>query len=214
MKEPLNSAQAAASTPRADGIDGGDAGLVERARTGDQRAFRELVERYQRKVFSIAFGFVRNKDDAMDLTQEVFVKVHRYLDGYQGNASFYTWLYRISVNVCIDWIRRERKHKGLDYDDSMSHEDAADSDTPVVSSTTGINPAKALGQKELAQKIEEATGKLSPAHAEILVLREVEGLSYEELAELLDIPKGTVMSRLHHARQNLKKHLIDYVEGQ
>ena len=215
MKEPLNTATSVPSRPDEGGGAGspeGDARLVESARRGDQKAFRELFERYQRKVFSIAYGFVRNPEDALDLVQEVFVKVHRHLDSFQGTSSFYTWLYRITVNVSIDRVRREKNRRGVEYDDGVAHEDAAESESPVVSTTTGISPARALSQKELAQKIEEATRMLSPAHMEILLLREVEGLSYEELAEVLDIPKGTVMSRLFHARQNLAKHLQGYMD--
>lgn len=215
MKDPVNTASAQASRPdvvAGAGTPEGDARLVEAARRGDQRAFRALFERYQRKVFSIAYGFVRNPEDAMDLVQEAFVKVHRHLDTFQGNSSFYTWLYRITVNVAIDRIRRERNKRSVEYDDGRAHENAAESETPVVSTSTGVSPLRALRQKELAQKIDEASQKLSPAHMEILVLREVDGLSYEELAEVLDIPKGTVMSRLFHARHNLAKHLKDYLE--
>lgn len=215
MKEPVNTARTESSRTDVAGEAGtpeGDARLVEAVKRGDQKAFRALFERYQRRVFSIAYGFVRNPEDAMDLVQEAFVKVHRHLDSFQGNSSFYTWLYRITVNVCIDRIRRERKRRSVEYDDGVAHEDAAESETPVVSTTTGVSPARALGQKELAQKIDEASRKLSPAHMEILILREVDGLSYEELAEVLDIPKGTVMSRLFHARHNLAKHLKDYMD--
>jgi RNA polymerase sigma-70 factor (ECF subfamily) len=191
-----------------------DAELVDRCQRGDKLAFQKLVIRYQRRVYSIAYGFVRNGEDAMDLTQDVFLKVHRNLDGFQGSSSFYTWLYRIAVNVSIDHIRRNRRRKDdVDYDDRLGHQEAASSDSPVISTSTGLSPAVALRNKELGDRIMKAMDLVSEAHREILVLREIEGLSYEELAEVLDIPKGTVMSRLHHARNNLKKHLTEYLEG-
>lgn len=190
-----------------------DLDLVALCQAGDRTAFRKLVQRYERKVYSIAYGFVRNREDALDLTQDAFVKVYRNLDGFQATSSFYTWMYRVVVNVCIDFIRRERKHKkGVDYNDTLEHSGAAESESPVVSVSTGRSPAKALGSKELGQKLVDGINNLAPAHKEILLLREVEGLSYEELAEILEIPKGTVMSRLHHARLNLKKRLDDYLD--
>lgn len=190
-----------------------DLDLVAKCQAGDRTAFRKLVQRYERRVYSIAFGFVRNREDALDLTQDAFVKVYRNLESFQATSSFYTWMYRVVVNVCIDFIRRERKHKkGVDYNDTLEHSGAAEGESPVVSVTTGRSPAKALSSKELGQKLVEGINNLAPAHKEILLLREVDGLSYEELAEVLEIPKGTVMSRLHHARLNLKKRLDDYLD--
>jgi RNA polymerase sigma-70 factor (ECF subfamily) len=189
-----------------------EASFLDRCRRGDRHACRELVTQYERRVYSIAFGFVRNREDALDLTQDVFVKVFRNLDGFQGASSFYTWLYRIAVNVCIDHIRRKkRRREDTDYDDTLAHDNAAEMETPVVSSSTGISPSRLVVNKELGSKISDSLEKLSDAHKEILLLREVEGLSYEELAEVLHIPKGTVMSRLFHARANLQKRLVDYL---
>lgn len=190
-----------------------DAELVRRCQSGDRAAFQAIVKKYERRVYGIAFGFVRNREDSLDLTQDAFVKVFRNLGSFQGTSSFYTWLYRVATNVCIDHVRRKKRRKeGAEYDDTLAHSEAAMGDTPLISTTSGISPARAASNKELGQKIKDALATLSEAHREILLLREIEGLSYEELSEVLDIPKGTVMSRLFHARTNLQKALVDYLE--
>ncbi len=191
-----------------------DKTLVERVQKGDQVAFRQLVERYQRKVYSLCFGMVHNREDALDLTQEAFVKVHRYLDQFQGDSSFYTWLYRIAANLAIDHLRREAKRRGqADYDDAIDHTQPDQGDFPLVSPSATETPSRTLQRKELAQQIGKALDVLSHNHREILLLREVDGLSYTELAEVLKIHKGTVMSRLHHARRNFQAAIEDYLDG-
>ena len=180
-----------------------DQELVERAQKGDRAAFRVLVQRYQKRVYSIAYGVVRNEEDAFDVTQEAFIKVHRYLGNFQGSASFYTWLYRIVINLCIDHKRRSSKGPHVDFDDSLDHERTA----MEAGSTPIRDPAKEFRRKELRAQIGQAIDGLSEKHKQVILLREVEGLSYKEMAEVLDISVGTVMSRLHHARQNLQNSL-------
>ncbi len=189
-----------------------DQELVERAKQGDHKAFRKLVERYQRKVYTIAFGVVRNPDTAMDVTQDAFVKVHRHLPNFKGNSSFYTWLYRIVINLCIDKKRRQARAAEVDYDDTLSHGDGF-TDGPTLASTGIDSPLKAAQRKELIAHMDQALDTLSDDHREILMLREVEGLSYEELSETLGIAKGTVMSRLFHARKNFQRSLSRYLKG-
>ena len=187
-----------------------DLTLVQRVRSGDQRAFRELVERYQKKVFAVALGMVKDREDAMDVVQEAFVTVHRSLDHFKADASFYTWLYRITVNVCIDVIRRRGgvRSDSVEFDERVEH-DLSEANLGAVSSQLGANPEKAVLRRELGEKIEEALAQIPEKHRAILVLREVDGLSYEELAQALDIPKGTVMSRLFHARAKVQKLLSE-----
>ncbi len=187
-----------------------DLNLVKRARNGDRDAFAVLVERYQRRIFSVCFGVVRNPDDAMDLTQETLVKVYRNLEGFQGDSSFYTWVYRIAKNVSIDHVRRNQRHRTVDYDDAFGRDEDGDDDG-MLPGRLGIDPERVLGRRELLDKIEEALGSLSPAHRECIVLREVQGLSYQEMADVLGISIGTVMSRLHHARKNMQRALGEYV---
>jgi len=189
-----------------------DAVLVERVLAGDERAFQTLVEQYQRKVFTIAYGILRNPDDAMDVSQDAFVKVHKHLPNFKGQSSFYTWLYRIVVNLCIDRKRRAARAAEVDYNDALDHNDHQ-TDAPTLGTVHLDSPSRSLARKELREHIRAALDKLSDAHREILVLREFEGLSYEELAEVLGVPKGTVMSRLFHARKNFQKAISRYLNA-
>ena len=184
--------------------------LVQRARSGDERAFRLLVERYQKKVYAVALGMVKDREEAMDVVQEAFVKVHRSLDTFKADATFYTWLYRITVNVCIDVIRRRgvMRTDSVEFDERIGH-DLAEANLGAISSQLGSNPEKSVLQRELGEKIQEALEQIPEKHRAILLLRELDGLSYEELAQVLEIPKGTVMSRLFHARAKVQKLLSE-----
>jgi RNA polymerase sigma-70 factor (ECF subfamily) len=189
-----------------------DATLIAAVRSGDMRAFRELVERYQRRVYAVAMRYCKNGDDAMDRTQEAFVKAYQNLERFQGTSGFYTWLYRITTNVCLDFLRREKRHSGhADYDDQRDQVSGDDS-MPTMGSGPGVAPDRAYQNLELGEQMKAALETLSPDHRSILILREVDGLSYDEIAEELDIPRGTVMSRLHHARAKMKEALSGYLE--
>jgi RNA polymerase sigma-70 factor (ECF subfamily) len=191
-----------------------DLTLVERVRTGDQRAFKLLVERYQRKVFMVALGMLKDKEEARDAAQEVFIKVYRYVEYFKGDASFYTWLYRITVNICIDAMRKRGSAKGhgqVEFDESVQM-DVTEANIGALGSRLGTNPQKSALRSELAQRLTEAISQIPEAHREILLLREIEGMSYEDLARVLNIPKGTVMSRLFHARLKVQKLLNEYLE--
>lgn len=190
-----------------------DLTLVKRVRDGDQRAFKLLVERYQRKVYAVALGMLKDKEEAMDVSQEAFVKVYKYLDHFKGDSSFYTWLYRITTNICIDVIRRRGTAGGPmeEFDESMTS-DLSEARIGALGSRLGTNPQKSALRRELAEKIQEALATVPEKHRAILLLREVEGMSYEDLSRTLDIPKGTVMSRLFHARAKVQKILSEYLE--
>jgi RNA polymerase sigma-70 factor, ECF subfamily len=190
-----------------------DLTLVQRVRSGDQRAFKQLVERYQRKVYAVAYGMLKDKEEARDVAQEAFVKVYKYLDHFKGDASFYTWLYRITANICIDQMRKKGTSRGdaVEFDETIAT-DTAEANIGALGSKLGTNPQKAMLRKELAEKIEAALQEVPEKHREILLMREVEGMSYEDLAKVLGIPKGTVMSRLFHARLKVQKILNEYLE--
>lgn len=190
-----------------------DLNLVKRIQNGDKSAFKDLVERYQNKLFSIAFGMVRQREDAMDLVQEAFLKAYRNLDKFEGTSAFYTWLYRITVNVCIDHIRKIKKRYEVDYDDQKLVDSKIVGENTLLPSTLGINPDHNLRRKELLEQIDKALEKLSPNHRQAIILREIHGLSYDEIADVLDVSKGTVMSRLHHARKNLQTQLKAYASN-
>jgi RNA polymerase sigma-70 factor (ECF subfamily) len=189
--------------------DDDDLALVKRAKGGDKDAFRALVVRHQRKVYAVALGIVRDGDLAWDVAQEVFVRVHRGLDGFKGESSFFTWLFRIATHVSIDSVRRERIAQRDDVDD-VREADLEDAGEGILSTGLGNDPRDTLLRQELAEKMSAALATLPEKHRTILVLREVEGLSYEELAERLGIHKGTVMSRLFHARRKMQAALRPY----
>jgi RNA polymerase sigma-70 factor (ECF subfamily) len=187
-----------------------DLSLVRKARAGDDGAFQALVVRYQRKVYAVALGIVRDTDTAWDVAQEAFVRAHGHLAGLEGEEAFAKWLFRITSHLAIDAVRKERKS----LKDSV--EDVAEASLQgggegILSTPLGLDPSDNLLRRELAARMTEALGQLPEIHREILVLREVEGLSYEELADRLDIQKGTVMSRLFHARKKMQALLADYV---
>jgi RNA polymerase sigma-70 factor (ECF subfamily) len=169
------------------------------------------VVRYQRKVYAVALGIVKDPDSAWDVAQEAFVRVHKHLPDFKGESSFSTWLFRITSHLSIDSVRKERKSQKDDIDD-VQESALSDGAEGILSTALGSNPQESALRRELADKMTAALAQLPEAHRIILVLREVEGLSYEELAERLDIPKGTVMSRLFHARKKMQALLLDYAD--
>jgi RNA polymerase sigma-70 factor (ECF subfamily) len=186
-----------------------DLSLVSKAKAGDADAFRALVVRFQRKVYAVALGVVKDPDLAWDVAQEAFVRVHRHLAEFEGKSAFSTWLFRITTHLAIDAVRRERRAQKDDVDD-VNEGDLAEGGEGILSTALGNDPRENLLRRELAGKLQEALATLPEKHRTILVLREVEGLSYEELAERLDLHKGTVMSRLFHARKKMQSALRKY----
>jgi len=197
-----------------------DAKLVAAAKAGDAQAFRTLVEQNQGRLFAVAFGMLRDRDEAMDVVQDALIKAHRKLADFEGNAAFSTWLYRICVNLCIDKKRSQARRKSVDLDEARSHElsdDTLYADAEITPKISGTNPLKNMADSELGAQIGKALATLTDEHRAVLLLREVEGMSYEEIAESLGVPKGTVMSRLFHARKNMQKELRPFLgleEGQ
>jgi RNA polymerase sigma-70 factor, ECF subfamily len=182
-------------------VERSDSDLVRESRLGDAEAFRELFERYHRQVVALAVGMTGNMDDAMDVTQETFIRAHRNLDRFLGESSFYTWLYRIAVNVGIDFRRRQARKA-----DAVGSE-PLDDNLADVDPTTG--PSDRLQQKEIASRIFQGLDELTPEHKAAIILREIEGLSYEDISKVMQCSKGTVMSRLHYARRKLQAKLKD-----
>jgi RNA polymerase sigma-70 factor (ECF subfamily) len=199
-----------ASTGR-DPVD--DRDLVESARKGDRDAFRVLFERYHRRAYALAFGVLRHQDDALDVVQDAFIKAHKYLDKFEGNSSFYTWLYRIVMNLAIDHLRKHRRNRPVELDEQHLEEGSAvGEDAGLLPKILGGNPGRALLDKEIRARIDQALGELSENHRAVLVMRELEGLSYEEMAQAMGCSKGTIMSRLFHARKNMQKRLADLLD--
>jgi RNA polymerase sigma-70 factor, ECF subfamily len=214
----VNEAQKAASK-RAEGLatadPADDRDLVRRVQEGDHEAFRALYTRYHRRAYAVAYGVVKNKQDALDVVQDGFVKVHKHIDKFQGTSSFYTWLYRIIMNLAIDHVRRRRNAKGLEYDDRVGRDDdEIAGSSSLLPRILDANPGKTVIRRELLDRIQAALEELPEYHRAVILLREVEGLSYEEMAQVLDVPKGTIMSRLFHARKKMQAALSDYMEGE
>lgn len=174
--------------------------ILRRAARGDSEAFAELLREKQSLVYNLAYRMSENREDALDISQEVFIKVWRSLDSFRGDSAFDTWLYRITVNTAKDYLARERKHtSGKVTEEDFPENIAASYDTPE----------DRYIEKEEAGTVKAALGQLSSEHREILVLREVHGYGYKEIAEMLAIEEGTVKSRINRARAALKKELCD-----
>jgi len=185
--------------------DGDEAELIERATKGESDAFAVLVERYQRRVVGVAMAVVHNQDDAVELAQETFVRAFENLSKFESRSSFSTWLYRIAANLAIDFWRREGRHVVL-------HGEDADNELKRMPSPQG-DSYKSAARSELSERIKQALEELTPEHRAVILLREVEGLSYDEISETLQCPRGTVMSRLHYARGRLRVILKDLGES-
>lgn len=214
MNQPLSNASKPEEAPNGASVKG-DHDLVQRVQTGDSSAFRALFDKYHRRAFAVAMGVVKNEDDALDAVQEAFVKVHKNIHTFEGSSSFYTWLYRIVMNVSIDHVRRNRRQKNLDFDERVLHEESdVAGDGALVPSMTNANPGKAALRRELGGAIHAALQELPEHHRAVIVLREIEGMSYEEMAEALEVPKGTVMSRLFHARKKMQTALAPYLAAE
>jgi RNA polymerase sigma-70 factor (ECF subfamily) len=186
-----------------------DRDLVEAARRGDRDSFRTLFDRYHRRAYALALGVVRNPDDALDVVQDAFIKAHKHLDKFEGTSSFYTWLYRIVMNLAIDHLRKNRRQKPVELDEQRLDEAAGEG---LLSSLLGGNPGRALMDKQIRARIDAALAELSDNHRTVLVMRELEGMSYEEMAQAMGCSKGTIMSRLFHARKNMQKRLSDLAD--
>lgn len=183
-----------------------DKQLVDDARRGNAAAFRELVVRHQRRAYAVALGMVHDPDDARDVCQDAFLKVHKSLATFEGESQFFTWLYRIVTNLCIDHLRKKRGQQ-VEFDETVAQGDA--DDAGVTPHRTGFDPARALSDKELRAQILGALAKLTPSHRLVLVMREVEGQSYQEMAATMNCSIGTIMSRLFHARKKMQAMLIE-----
>ena len=183
----------------------GDDILVKRSLGGDREAFRALVERYEGRVYSLAFEMLKSTEDARDIAQESFVKAYFSLKDFRGECSFYSWLYRIVYNMTVDFKRRVARRGG----------DTAEFDESAYAGGGAIGgwmeaPHESLVRREQRRHIRKAFEELSEVHRVVLMLREVDGLSYEEIAEVTGVSRGTVMSRLHYARKKMQAVLSQY----
>jgi RNA polymerase sigma-70 factor (ECF subfamily) len=185
----------------------GDRECVRRARRGDHEAFRALVERYQGRAYRLALRILRNEEAARDAVQEAFLKAYTSLARFEERSSFYTWFYRLVMNQSIDMRRRERAAQRVAWDEGRPIERAALEPAAGAEPSAAPDASDSLERKEVRERVGAAIEALPPAARETLLLREVDGLSYAEIAKVLEIPRGTVMSRLHYARRRVQEAL-------
>ena len=183
--------------------------LVSRAQRSDTRAYDELIRRYQERIYATIYHMTSNHEDANDLAQEAFIKGYYALKSFKGGSSFYTWVYRIAVNKTINFLK-QRKHRSVlslnDLDVNAEH------DPDLVALVSDKTPRREAGLAELQEKLNEAMQKLSEPHRLVVTLHDVQGLSHEEIAKIMDCNVGTVRSRLFYARQQLQAYLSDYLQ--
>jgi RNA polymerase sigma-70 factor (ECF subfamily) len=186
-----------------------DATLVKRSRRGDMAAYDELIRRYQERIYATIYHMTANHEDANDLAQETFIKAYQALRSFKGDSSFYTWIYRIAVNKTINFLkqRKHRVHMSLnDLDFNAEH------DPDLVALISHKTPRRDINLSELQEKLNGAMQKLSETHRTVVALHDVQGLSHEEIGDIMDCNVGTVRSRLFYARQQLQAYLSDYLK--
>ena len=177
--------------------------IISRCQQGDQEALKEIFDKYHKRVYRIAYGVVRQREEALDVVQEVFIKLFRSIRNFKGRSHFYTYLYRMVMNTAIDHKRKVGKQFISSLDEEGSFEPSEEAER---------GPERVLLQKELEEKVKLAMDKLPDEQRAALIYRDVEGLSYQEMAEAMGCSIGTVMSRLHYGRKRMQELLKDYVK--
>src|SRR3954468_15299460 len=182
-----------------------DQALVKAAQQGDTGAFEELVARHRDKIYARAYSMMRNEEEAVDLSQEAWVKGWQRLAQFQGESSFATWMTRITINLCLDELRKQKRHRTESIEEMDDESGGVERQMPAIT----VNPTERLERGELRQRIEKALGQLSHEHRTVLVLHEFEEMEYKEIAKTMECSIGTVMSRLFYARRKLAALLAD-----
>ena len=185
--------------------------LVKRCQAGDTEAFDELVTRYRTRIFGMIYNMVHSEQDAWDLAQDSFVKAWRSIKRFRGHSSFYTWIYRIVMNVTIDWLRKKQVKGGSEFDDAI-HLKEIDPASKTLPKADAL-PYETMEQMEIRGRIDNAIAQLSPEHRAVILMKEIEEMQYHEIAETLGCSIGTVMSRLFYARKKLQNLLKDVYEN-
>ena len=183
-----------------------DVALWKAAQKGDMRAFEELVARHRDKVYARAFSMIRNEEDAIDLSQEAWVKAWQRLKQFQGDSSFLTWMTRIVINLCLDKLRKQKRERAESIENLEEESGGVERQMPTVT----VNPTERLERSELRQRIDKALGQLSYEHRTVLILHEFEDLEYKEIAKRMQCSIGTVMSRLFYARRKMAALMASY----
>lgn len=182
--------------------------LIQACKNGEIEAFEALVDAYQSKVYSIAFHMLGHEQDAQDAAQEAFLKAYRYIGDFKQTSGFYTWIYRITYNVCLDMIRKRGKAQTTSID--KNYVDASGDEMVFQVEDPAQGPEEKAVRAETAVLMREAIGKLKESYRVIVIMRDIQDMTYDQIAEALEISVGTVKSRLSRARESLKKIIIRY----
>jgi RNA polymerase sigma-70 factor (ECF subfamily) len=186
-----------------------DEQLIKACQDGKWEAFDSLVSRYERRIYNLAYRLSGNAEDASDLTQETFIRLYRSINTFKGQSAFSTWLYRIATNVCLDELRRRQRTPAVSLDDPVS---TADGEIEREVADFSQLPEVLLEHKELQELVQQVLSELSEDHRTVIILRDLEDLSYEEIAEILNCQLGTIKSRLNRARAALKARIMSQRE--
>ena len=182
--------------------------LIERFQQGDTAAFDTLFTRYQKRTYRLVQRYISNREDALDLTQDAFIRAYQGLGDFKSQCQFYSWLYRITVNLCIDFLRKKSRSEVLLYDS----DDSGELPMANIPDPRSDSPAKAVENKELRAHIRKAVRRLPPKQRQIFILRHWDGLSLKDIAATVGRSDGTVKAHLLHAHRNLRKHLRPYLQ--
>ena len=186
-----------------------DAQLVNQARCGDMRSYDELIQRYQERIYATIYHMASNHEDANDLAQESFIKAYTALKSFKGDSSFYTWVYRIAVNKTINFLKQRKNKTSLSLNDLDFN---VENDPDLVALVSDKTPRRDIALAELQEKLNAAMQKLSDVHRMVVTLHDIQDLSHEEIADIMDCNVGTVRSRLFYARQQLQGFLSEYIK--
>lgn len=180
-----------------------DTPLVNRFKKGEEKAFDELVNKYQKRIYYLAYSLTNNHADALDLSQEAFIKAYKSIHKFRERSSFYTWLYRITVNICLNHLKKEAKIKEVSFDERIE----------LARVDWWSNPKKALENKELQEDLTRAIDSLPPRQKTVFTLRHLEGLSHKDIASILGCSIGNIKANLFQALQKLRERLKGYIAG-
>jgi RNA polymerase sigma-70 factor (ECF subfamily) len=194
----LNKTPSATSKEIRLGVENAEWELIRKCQKGEVAVFEELAAKYYRRVFMVILGMVHHRDDAMEVAQETFYRAFKNIKRFKGGSNFYTWVYRIAVNLAIDFQRRQKRSL-MDLKENM--------DEVVDAETSGSDPFREVHDRRLGEKLLGAINELTPDHKAVIVMRAVEGLSYKEIGRIMGCSEGTIMSRLHYARKKLQEKL-------
>ena len=193
-------------------VDVSELDLVKQCQAGNTEAFDQLVTRYRTRVFAMIYNMVHNEQDAWDLAQDSFVKAWKSIGRFRGRSSFYTWIYRIVMNVTIDWLRKKQvKGAGAEFNDAIQLREIEPASRTVPKADP--LPHERMERSEIRARIDNAIAQISPEHRAVILMKEIEEMQYHEIAEALGCSIGTVMSRLFYARKKLQNLLKDVYEN-